>query len=61
MSTSTKSNNARRRQSYIEVENNPIEVGADTHEEFQLESLADAVQITKLDLGTLINILTEQK
>lgn len=59
---SASSQNARRRQSYIEVAVNPIDSKLDVGEaEFQLESLTDATQISKMDLNTLISMLTEKR
>lgn len=54
---SLKTQSAKRRSSFIELEQNPIEVGGGEDGVLQIESLADTVKIEKEDLNNLISIL----
>lgn len=58
---SLKTQSAKRRSSFVELEDNPIEAGSGDDGILHLESLADTVKIEKQDLDNIISILENLK
>ena len=58
---SLKTQAAKRRSSFVELEQNPIEAGSAEEHVLTIESLADTVKIEKGDLDNLISILENLK